>query len=642
MRPLRPHTLSRPLPVLAAFALLALAALAFLNGCAKARPAPPPLPADEAALPDSLKREPVVMLSDSTAWSVETRRGKNLLVRRNVTWYRVNRRSPPLLERIEFYENEILMEPVRASVEAWYPDRDRWRADEGEFTRQEIGGHALMLATGGTLLAAKVPRYGEGVVLRVESVETYVRPEFRSQDMLRGDYPCLRRHVSFRAPEGHGFRVGLGNREGLEVAADTSREGGRIRYAWSARDLPRLVPERRPRHAEDWYAGIFFSVPPRGTVSWTWREIGDHYLEMIKDAVAPSPDLKAAAAGLGEGDGEAISERAFRLVKARIRYLGDTRGINAWVPRPVRTVWDNGYGDCKEMANVLRALLAEKGVAGGIALVRAGTGGSGQVREDYPALSPFDHAVYWRRRADGSTAVLDPTMPGDMGASSYLPILGQKLLVIGPGISALDTVKPAPGFRNRVATASVLSRGGDGGWELRGKLTLAGKVAQELWLPLRFTGNREEARIQVGAFLAERFGLETPEFDWRAPAADSLEIDYRLPAQGMALPPDGRGLSLGLPWICGSGRPPGPGENDGPWQGFRFEQSDTWTLPEGYGRLKGGELAGPRARGRWSMAGRAARRDYVLAEPDFAPEETDAIRILQESLSRFTTATAWR
>lgn len=643
MRPFRLDTLSRYLPVLAASAILALAALALLNGCAAPRPAPP-LPIGEAVIPDSLKREPVVVLADSTAWSVESRAGKNVLVRRSVAWYLVNRRSPPLLERIEFYENDMLQEPLRATVEAWYPDRERWRTDERGLPRRDFRSGGLMLATGGSLRVAEVPRYGEGVILRVESVETYFRPEFRSQDFLRGDLPCLRRHVSFRAPLGHRFRVGLGNREGLSVAGDTSREAGMVRYAWSARDLPRIVPGRRPRQAEDWYAGVCFSVPPRGNASWTWREMGDHYLEMMKSGLVPSPALKAAAAGLGDGDAEAVAQRAFRLVKARIRYLGDTRGINAWVPRPVGTVWDNGYGDCKEMANVLRALLAEKGLAGGIALVRAGAGGSSQVREDYPALSPFDHAVYWRRRADGSAALLDPTMPGDMGASSYLPILGRKVLLIGPGMSALDTVKPAPGFRNRAVSASVLARGADGTWEMRGTLALKGKVAQDLWLPLRFTGDRREARARVGAFLAGRFGLEAREFDWRAPAADSLEIDYRLPADGMAHGPEGRTLSLRLPWICSIARP--TGEGDGPWREFPFEQADTWILPEGFHRLEGGELAGPRARGRWTLeaaaAGKTARREFVLAEPPPEPEETGTIRNLQESLDRFGTATAWR
>ena len=209
MRPFRSKTPPRPVPVLVAFALLVFAAQALFHGCAKAPPPPPPLPADEALVPDSLRREPVVVLADSTSWRVEVRRGKNVLVCRSVAWYRVNRRSPPLLEQIEFYENEILKEPLRATVEAWYPDRDRWRADEGDFTPYASRSEGLMLATGGSLRVAKVPRYGEGVLLRVESVETYVRPEFRSQDFLRGEYPCLRRHVSFRAPEGHRFRVGL-------------------------------------------------------------------------------------------------------------------------------------------------------------------------------------------------------------------------------------------------------------------------------------------------------------------------------------------------------------------------------------------------------------------------------------------------
>ena len=144
----------------------------------------------------------------------------------------------------------------------------------------------------------------------------------------------------------------------------------------------------------------------------------------------------------------------------------------------------------------------------------------------------------------------------------------------------------------------------------------------------------------MGAFLAGRFGLEAREFDWRAPAADSLEIDYRLPADGLVHPPDGRAVSLGLPWICESARP--SGEGDGPWRGFPFEQSDSWILPAGFGRLESGDLAGPGARGRWSLAGKTARREFVLADAALPAEETGALRHQQESLARFGTATAWK
>jgi hypothetical protein len=336
----------------------AAAVLGWAGSCARL-PARPRLPEAGLPLPDSLLQEPVVILAETTAFEVNAGRFGNVLERKNVAWYRVNRRHPPVLENLEFYENENLQQPAAIRVEAYPPDRPPWIAARSAFRAERVRPQGLQIEASGVVLTAQVPRYEAGMLLRIETVDRYFRPEFLGREGLRGEFPCLRRVVSFRAPAGHGFRMGLRNREGLPIRADTLSADGKTEFRATAADLPKRVPSRSPRDPESWYAALLFSVPYQGLRSWTWSELGDHYLKMIGTATLASGKLREAAVGLGTGapDADTLADRAFRLVKSRVRYLADSRGMHGWIPREPGSVWNNGYGDCKEMANLLRALL---------------------------------------------------------------------------------------------------------------------------------------------------------------------------------------------------------------------------------------------------------------------------------------------
>jgi hypothetical protein len=590
-------------------------------------------------LPDTLRQEPVVALAETTAYSVDVRSGGNVLERREVAWYRVNRRDPPLLGRLTFYENEILQEPSALRVEAYYPDRGPWVATGGSMRAERPRPEGLHVEDGGVLRTADVPHYGQGTVLRIETVERYFRPEFLSHEGMRGDYPCLRRVLSFRAPAGHGFRAALTNREGLAVRADTLDEGPWREFRYAAEGLPKILPGRYPRYPEEWYAALRFSVPPKGNRSWTWAQLGDHYLEMMQDGPTAPASLRAAAAGLGPaspGNADSLAARAFRAVKARVRYLADSRGIHGWIPRTPESVWDNGYGDCKEMANLLRALLAERGVEGGIALVRSLPGP--QILEAFPALGPFDHAVYWRARPDGSVAYLDPTMPEASGAGSYLHLLGRKTLLIRPGASRPDTVRPAPGYGDRVATACALTRSAAGAWELRGEIRLKGAAAGDMWLELYAEPDRERARAFVDGVLAGRFGIQAREFSWDLPAADSVVLRFTATAEAMVL--EGKGLLLDRPRLFEDGL--GQEDQEGERHILPFAQTDAWTLPPGYARLSARPLDGAAARGRWTRTGDTVRRDFALDARVWPAADSSGRRAFRETQARFAAAAAWK
>jgi hypothetical protein len=296
-------------------------------------------------------------------------------------------------------------------------------------------------------------------------------------------------------------------------------------------------------------------------------------------------------------------------------------------------VWENGYGDCKEMANLLRALLAERGLEGGLALVRSGPGG--QLSEDFPALALFDHAVYWRRSPDGSVAYLDPTMPSEMGPSrSRLHLLGRKTFLIRPGGSRIDTVRPDAGSESRITTVSVLKEAG--GWELNGTIGLKGPIAADLWLYLYAEPDRERARAGMDSVLVTRFGIRAREFSWSTPAADSVEIRYRAEAGAMAW--EGKSLNLDRPWLFENGT--GREDREGERRIRPYAQRDLWTVPPGYARLMAKPLTAPPASGIWSRSGNGIRREFSIGEAAWPPGDSPEWKRFQDALSSFGVAAA--
>ena len=179
--------------------------------------------------------------------------------------------------------------------------------------------------------------------------------------------------------------------------------------------------------------------------------------------------------------------------------------MNAFIPRPPSAIWSNGYGDCKEMANLLRALAGQGKVNVGLALIRSGPGI--QLRREYPSLGCFNHMIAYRRGEDGGLRFYDPTVAFGSAPASSRHLLYQKVLLLAPGATTPDTLAPEDGL-NRIFTRSQLAPSGPGGsLSLKGEIRIRGALANSLALDLRYHSKHpEEARACVRDFLRNGFG----------------------------------------------------------------------------------------------------------------------------------------
>lgn len=606
-----------PIRSCARASLAASAACLFLSCAVSKRPIIP----FDGPVPARWRQEAVIILADSTTWTLRREGDSNVVDQKSVTWYRINKRNPARLETLTFYDDESIQRPPAISVTVYKPEGGRQVPSASEMTRARVRepGH---VSSNAFATVWRVPGYKAGMVIRTEMAATWLRPQFISQERVRNSWPTVHRSLALRAPAEYRLAAGLRGAEDLGVRCDTTASGGLRALECRADSLDKRDDGEAWKYPEERVSAFWMSLPPRGAVSPDWKTVGDGYLELIK-ASLEAKGLDSVPKITGAGPEEKV-QAAFDLIQHRIRYLADEDHMNAFIPRPPSSVWANGYGDCKEMANLLRAICKGAGVELGLALIRSGDGI--QLRGDFPSLGTYNHMIAWRRLPDGSLRWYDPTVSYGSASSSALHLMYQKALLLVPGATAPDTVMPADGWPTRIASACRLVRTGkEGPFTLQGEIAIKGAAAFDLGARLRYRDTHpEEARAALRNFLRDRFGIEANTCSVKSGGSDSLAIAF---THDRPVPDEG-GLTLELPWLYR--------DEDLSRTGFvpPLIQEDAWILPAGYGRLQGKGCKTSRGDITWASASGTARRGFTgrLARPlPGAPAPED-------SLSAHTTA----
>lgn len=136
------------------------------------------------------------------------------------------------------------------------------------------------------------------------------------------------------------------------------------------------------------------SFPYWGEVSVStlssWRAVVDMLVGAYESAAPLSADLAAKIVPTQATLEQRITQ-AVRYVQDEIRYVADETGVGSHLPRSPETVIARGWGDCKDKALLLVAILRALGVDAAVALVDNDAGGA------LPLLAPspyaFDHAI---------------------------------------------------------------------------------------------------------------------------------------------------------------------------------------------------------------------------------------------------------
>jgi len=194
---------------------------------------------------------------------------------------------------------------------------------------------------------------------------------------------------------------------------------------WTAREVPRVIPEPSMPGASDLLAYVHVSTYQ------DWESVARFYWGLVKDQLRVTDEVRAAAAeavrGIAPDDEQARIRAVYDYVVSRTRYVALEFGIHGFKPYPVETVLTRRFGDCKDKASLMHAMLEALGIDSRLVLLR--TRRMGNLGEAPASLAVFDHAILYVPKYE---LYLDGT--AEFHGSGELPAdaRGAEALVIEP------------------------------------------------------------------------------------------------------------------------------------------------------------------------------------------------------------------
>lgn len=240
---------------------------------------------------------------------------------------------------------------------------------------------------------------------------------------------------------------------------------------WEARALPEPADEPGRPPITDLVPRLAVSIFAReGTIApgqfEGWPDVA-RWLHALSDASAQSSeDVTTKARELTEGltsDFDRVA--AIGRFAQRVQYVSIQTGVGrggGYQPRPASLVLQRNYGDCKDKASLMRAMLAALGIKS--YLVSIYSGDRNYVRSEWPSPQQFNHAIIAVSLADespqatsvidhprfGRLLLFDPTDEHTPAGELPLHEQGSLALIVAPDGGDLVRIPTAPVDHHRI------------------------------------------------------------------------------------------------------------------------------------------------------------------------------------------------
>lgn len=336
--------------------------------------------------------------------------------RRRITERGALRILQPGRHGISAYRSYIVKSGKISQFRAWLISPS---GKETEFSKEKIldvssGGGALNDESRAKLVECP-PEAAPGSVFGWEIVEEESTVFTQYHYSFQQSQPVLLSRFAITLPPGWEAAGTLLNHPQFapSVSGDTS--------AWELRNLPNV-------ESEDYGPG-FSALVPRLGVSYyppdgnrpglrplkDWASVSAWLAELADPSSQVSPLIQARAESLvGGASSESAKIAAIAAFVQQTNYVSvqlNTNRGGGYVPRPAADVLTSNYGDCKDKAALMRALLAAVGIRSYDVSVYSGN--RHFVRPEWPSTLQFNHAIVAVKVAPETNmpAVLDhPTL----------------------------------------------------------------------------------------------------------------------------------------------------------------------------------------------------------------------------------------
>ncbi len=275
-------------------------------------------------------------------------------------------------------------------------------------------------------------------------------------------------------------------------SVDVREWDGRRIYRWDIRDIAALSPEPKGPPVTETAPYVHVSSFS------TWQELGSWYAQLIAPQFTLDHALRSELDRLlaGRNTDQDKIQAIHQFVLRNTHYVALEFGVYGYKPYPVSQVYARRFGDCKDKASLMIALLRAAGIEADIALVR--TRRLGDIGEQATSIAIFNHAVVY---IPGYDLWLDGT--AEYAGSRELPLedQGAMSLIVGRDGNAqlrrIPVTLPMENYTHRLVQASIKP---DGRLEFTGSAYVRGEDAPGLRREYEVT---ERQRDSVRNRLAE-------------------------------------------------------------------------------------------------------------------------------------------
>jgi tetratricopeptide (TPR) repeat protein/transglutaminase-like putative cysteine protease len=297
-------------------------------------------------------------------------------------------------------------------------------------------------------------------------------------ERLDGAHASRRFDYVVIAPAGRGISS---NAPAGVTRTERALPDGLVEHRWSAGPAPRIEPE--PGMPPPTEVGRFLHL---STFS-SWEEVGEFYRGLVRDPLRLTPEVREAAERIAAAalprrspgkpptreEAAALVRAVYGFVVTQVRYVGLEFGIHGYKPYAVDQVLQRRFGDCKDKASLMHALLEALGIDSRLVLLRMKR--LGNLPEAPASLVAFNHAILY-------VPALDLWLDGTASytGSRELPAedRGANVLVIEPeGPARYGRIPEARPEENVVAYAYDVALAAGGAATLDGRSTIAGEQA---------------------------------------------------------------------------------------------------------------------------------------------------------------------
>ena len=261
------------------------------------------------------------------------------------------------------------------------------------------------------------------------------------------------------------------------VAPAASASADHRVFGWELRDRPYRPHEPWTDPHSMVEAQVMVNlVPPAsakpevGRLFRTWTDVCDWQGTLTSSMCDNDPALSAKAHQLAAVCADETEKiRALAGYVQKLRYVAINRNLArgmGYRPRKASEVFAKGFGDCKDKANLLRAMLREVGITS--FPVVAWSGNERTVEPDWPSPCQFNHQILAIQvdnklhlptvvptRQWGSLLFFDATDPETLVGDLPWYLQGSNVLVLAPGSDALIRLPDLPVERRWLAERRV-------------------------------------------------------------------------------------------------------------------------------------------------------------------------------------------